>query len=525
MTSSLSKTKNTSTAPDGTVYAIPSESAQKIHFDKLAQKAAWHRTQGRQIVVVQGLGFVGSAVAAVIAAATDEAGQPLYFVIGVDLPSPSGYWKVGKLNDGLAPIVSPDPELPQLIHEAVYKTQNLEATVSEEVYTLADVIVVDIHLDVLNRLAQTAAEIKINLDSFGAAIHTVGRYMRPDALILIETTVPAGTSEKFVLPILREERALRGIDQPPLLAHAYERVMPGPKYINSIRHFWRTFSGIDQTSTAKARDFLSSFIDTTAYPLWELQDTNSSELAKLLENSYRATNIAFIHEWTLLAENMGINLFTVVDSIRVRQGTHDNMRFPGFGVGGYCLTKDSLLAQWSAINLANQELLLGMTLEALKINHRMPLHTLDLLKELFEGELAGKTIAVCGVAYLPEVADTRNSPTEIFVDELLKTGAVVIVHDPYVTTWVERPNIPVTQDLAGCLRQADGIVLAIPHRPYRDLLPQMICQASLALSSPVLVDAQNIITDEKAELLHDAGCRLLGVGKGHWRTRGYQCLK
>lgn len=522
MASSLSNRTKISAAPDGTLYPIPTESEQKTQFHRLAEKAGSHRKQGRQIVVVQGLGFVGSAVAAVIASAKDEAELPLYFVIGVDLPSPSGYWKVAKLNNGLAPMVSPDPELPQLIREAVQNTENLCATASEEAYALADVILIDIPLDVRNRLTEKAADIEIGLDSFAKAIRMVGRYMRADALVLIETTVPAGTSEKLALPVLREERELRGINDPIFLAHAYERVMPGPNYISSIRGFWRTFSGIDQASAARACDFLSSFIDTSSYPLWELEDTNSSELAKLLENSYRAVNIAFIHEWTLLAESMGINLFAVINSIRVRQGTHDNIRLPGFGVGGYCLTKDSLLAQWSAMNQADNEVLLGMTLEAMKINHQMPLHTLDLLKEM-AGDLSGKTITVCGVAYLPEVADTRNSPTELLADELSKAGAEVIVHDPCVITWVERPDIHVTQDLAACFTHADGIVFAVPHRAYSSLSPEMICSSSF--SSPVIVDAQNIVSDRKAKLLHDAGCRLLGVGKGHWRKRGYQCPK
>ena len=523
MTFSDSDKANQSIAPDGTVYPIPTVSTQQTQFDALVQEVAKQRAQGCQIVVVQGLGFVGSAVAAVIAAARDASGNPLYFVLGLDLPSPSGYWKVAKINDGLVPIVSPDLELPQLIHNAVCTTKNLCATVCEAVCALADVIVVDIHLDVLDRLADNATDIELNLESFSAAMHTVGRHMRPDALVLIETTVPAGTSEQLVAPILNEERKQRDIDTPLLLAHAYERVMPGPNYIHSIRHFWRTFSGIDEASTAKARDFLSAFINTEDYPLWELEDTNSSELAKLMENSYRAANIAFIHEWTLLAESMGINLFAVVDSIRVRKGSHDNMRFPGFGVGGYCLTKDSLLAQWSAMNWASQEVHLDMTLTALKINHQMPLHTLDLLKQLIEGGLEGKTIAVCGVAYLPEVADTRNSPTELLVDELHKAGATVIVHDTYVPTWVERPDIPITQALPDCL-EADGIVLAVPHRDYRDLLLTMISE-TLSSSSKVIVDAQNVISDEKAHMLHNAGCRLLGVGKGHWKKRNYQCPK
>lgn len=514
-------TMTNSIAPDGTVYMIPSAHEQQIAFDALAQTAVTQRNEGRQIVVVQGLGFVGSAVAAVIAGAKTEPGDPLYFVIGVDLPTQAGYWKVGKLREGLAPIASPDPELPQLIHDAVYKHQNLCATVTEAVYALADVIVVDVHLDVCNRLAESAAEIELNLDGFRRAVQSIGRHMRSDALVIVETTVPVGTSENLVVPTLAEERAARGITEPLRLAHAYERVMPGPNYIRSIRNFWRTFSGIDEVSTAKAHTFLSSFIDTATYPLWELEDTTSSELAKLLENSYRAANIALIHEWAQLAETMGINLFAVVDSIRVRQGTHDNMRLPGFGVGGYCLTKDSLLAQWAALHWADREVQLPMTMNALKINYHMPLHTLGLLKELLGGVLTNKRIVVCGVAYLPEMADTRNSPTELFVDELAKAGAEVIVHDPYVTTWVERLDITVIQELDTHLAQADGIVLAVPHHCYRDLSLSTFNDANISPPYPVIVDAQNIISDANAGELHEAGYRLLGVGKGHWRKWGY----
>ena len=172
----------TSTAPDGTVYLIPSEAEQQVQFEEFAQITQFHREQGKKIVLVQGLGFVGSAVAAVVASARDAQGQPLYFVIGVDLPIPSAYWKVGHLNKGLIPITSPDPELPTLTEKAVLGTKNLQATVSQQAYSLADVIVVDIHLDVKNRLSAT--KVDVDLDSFGAGIRAIGRSMRPDALVL-----------------------------------------------------------------------------------------------------------------------------------------------------------------------------------------------------------------------------------------------------------------------------------------------------------------------------------------------------
>jgi nucleotide sugar dehydrogenase len=238
-------------------------------------------------------------------------------------------------------------------------------------------------------------------------------------------------------------------------------------------------------------------------------------MAKILENSYRAANIAFIHEWTLLAERAGVNLWEVVDSIRVRKGTHDNMRYPGFGVGGYCLTKDSLLAQWSATHLFKMGHVLEVTMNALQINYRMPLHTFDLLSEMCGGDLAGRRILICGVSYLPDVADTRNSPTGIFVDALDAAGAHWTAHDPCLRFWPEQPDAVLVEDLASALRNTDAVVFAVPHAAYRELSTDLFPKPLL------IVDANNVLDDTKAAALHEAGHRLLGVGKGHWKKRGY----
>jgi UDP-N-acetyl-D-glucosamine dehydrogenase len=511
--------KGDSFSPDGVGYRIPRETESAARFREIAAAAEAHRKQGGQVIVVQGLGFVGSAVAAAVASVLDAAGRPLHYVIGVDLATPASYWKVGKVNHGEAPFRSPDPKLPAMFRTAVHERENLRATTCEDAYTLADVIIIDVQLDVENRVVEDVDEIRVDLAAFEAAVHTVGRQMRADALVLVETTVPMGVCERVVLPILRKERLRREISEPVLLANAYERVMPGPGYVDSILAHRRTFAGVDKASAERARAFLSTVIDIEGHPLWELRDTASSELGKLLENSYRALNIAFIHEWTLLAEKIGINLFEVVDSIRVRTGTHDNMRYPGFGVGGYCLTKDSLLAQWSAVNLFGVETVLEMTLAGLKTNYDMPLHTLELAEDLAGGDLAGKTIAICGVSYLADVADTRNSPTETLVDALLEKGARVRVHDPHVVTWLERPETVVLQSLEEVLEGADGVVLAIPHDAYLSLRAEDL--AELIAGGAFVVDAQNVLTDAKARVLHDAGRRVIGVGKGHWRTEGY----
>jgi UDP-N-acetyl-D-glucosamine dehydrogenase len=507
-----------SVAPDGRVYLTPSPEEVAAQFRSLQAAADAHRAAGGGVVVVQGLGFVGAAVAATVADVRTPDGEPRYLVIGVDLPSPASYWKIAKLRTGRTPVDSADAELARLTRSAVERG-NLRATCAEAAYGLADVIVVDVHLDVVNRTVDGPEEIVVRTDGLSEAMRSVGRTMRADALVLVETTVPVGACEHWIGPLLEQERVDRGIEVPLRLAHAYERVMPGPHYVDSIRNYPRTFAGTTPEAAAAAREFLESVMAGPDAPLWELSDPTSSELGKLLENSYRAANIAFIHEWTLLAEQIGVNLFEVVDSIRVRQGTHDNMRYPGFGVGGYCLTKDSLLAQWGAMQLLGAEAVLETTLAALRTNFAMPLHALDHAARLAGGDLAGLTVAVCGIAYVPTVADTRNSPAEVFVDELVARGAIVRIHDPRTPTWPERPQHGVLDDLATALDGADGAVFAVPHEEYAQVEGRELARA---LRGPrFVVDAQNALSDDTAAELHRAGCVVAGVGKGHWRRRGY----
>ena len=144
-----------------------------------------------------------------------------------------------------------------------------------------------------------------------------------------------------------------------------------------------------------------------------------------------------------------------------------------------------------------------MTLAGLKTNYEMPLHTLDLAEELAGGRSRKRRIAVCGVSYLAELADTRNSPTETLVDALLEKGARVSVHDPHVMVWDERPDIEISRDLPSALTDADGVVFAVPHEAYLGLTADDLV-AALGRDSFV-VDAQDVLTDEKAQALHEAG--------------------
>lgn len=280
------------------------------------------RNKGKKVVVVQGLGFVGAVMALVCANAKSEE----YAVIGVDLASEDAYWKIKSINDGLFPLIADDPKIAEFFNRAI-KKGNLFATYDPVAFKYADVIIVDINLDVQKESSEDATlkDFDVNLNGFKSAIKSIGSNCREDVLVLVETTVPPGTCEKVVKPIIEEELSNRGFDVDNYrLGHSYERVMPGPEYIDSIREFPRVYSGCSEVSADAVEVFLETIIDTSVCDLTRLEHTNATEMAKVLENSYRAMNISFAVEWSRFAEEASVDLYAMVNAIRVRK-THSNL--------------------------------------------------------------------------------------------------------------------------------------------------------------------------------------------------------
>ena len=171
----------------------------------------------RKLVAIQGLGFVGAAMALVIASAKDKEGQPLYNVIGIDIPNEEGFKKTTKMNSGKFPFKNNDKKLQQA-HQSVYKNGNLWTTTDSQFFQYADIVVVDINLDIKFLKAHQPV---LDLTLFKEAMHTLGKYLKAGVLVVVETTVPPGTCEKVVYPILCEEVAKRNIKRTDLfVAHS-----------------------------------------------------------------------------------------------------------------------------------------------------------------------------------------------------------------------------------------------------------------------------------------------------------------
>ena len=457
----------------------------------------------RPVVFVQGLGFVGSAMAAAVADARDAAGDPVFNVVGVELSTPDGLAKVDAINAGRLPVASTDAKLARALAEASARG-NLLATTDERAYELASVTVVDVPVDVVHLNGRP----KAILESLRTAVRTLGRYMPPGSLVVVETTVPPGTTEKVVAPEVASALAERGLPPEALrLAHSYERVMPGERYFDSVVNFWRCYAGHTPEAADACETFLSKVINVADYPLTRLHSTTASETAKVLENSYRATTIALMEEWGRFAEAVGVDLYEVIDAIRMRP-THSNIRQPGFGVGGYCLPKDPLFAEIAARDLYAIDMEFPFSTQAVALNSAMPLVSVEKVEALLGSGLAGRTIVLMGVSYRPGVADTRYSPSEAFVRDAQARGAAVISHDPLVSAWPEL-EMEVHNELPS-LVGVDAVVFAVPHELYAGL----DLREWLGRARPAVLDASNVLSSAQRALLRELGCRVASIGRG-----------
>lgn len=496
-----------STSPvSGLSYRIPDSAADTEMSGFL------ERNEGRSVIAIQGLGFVGFAMLLVVA---NSKNRSQYAAVGVDLASADAYWKVGDINGGYCPVISSDPSVDCLYKDAK-KLGNIIATTDPLAYQYASVVIVDINLDVVKSKDGVGHinDYDVPMRNFEGAIRSIGKNCRPDALILVETTVPPGTCSKIVKPILLEELKKRGLDTGELkIGHSYERVMPGPEYINSIKNFYRVYAGVDESSADAVEDFLKTIISTDEYPLTRLKNTESTEMAKVLENSYRAMNISFMVEWSRFAESAGVNLYSIVDAIRMRP-THSNLMYPGIGVGGYCLTKDPVMASWSSEQLFGLESGLRSSVRAVEINDLMPSYAFDFTARCIGHQLNSLRFVLLGVAYGPGIGDTRCSPVGPYMNHLLSAGAQVSLIDPYVSNWPEA-NTPVLQSLDALVDVQPSVVVITTGHVYFIEDDRLYNWLEDFESAPILIDTVGLISGHKLGPKYRLGENFFALGVGH----------
>jgi nucleotide sugar dehydrogenase len=528
-----------SIGPDNKRYPLPTEEDHRQEFKRIKSMVDKQKSLGREIVVVIGLGFVGSVMAAVVADSENKDGKPGKFVIGMQRPSTRSFWKISYINMGLPPVKTEDPEVGRIIRRTVKEKKTFIATYTHEVLSLADVIVVDVQCDYIKQSLGNVADGFADIKALEASLAVIAEKMQPEALVLIETTVPPGTTEQIAYPTMKKIFKKRGITAEPLLAHSYERVMPGREYVDSIRDYWRVCSGINETARKKVEKFLNEVINTKDYPLTVMDKPIESETAKIVENSFRATILAFLDEWSLFAERNGVDIIKVISAIEKRP-THSNIIFPGPGIGGYCLPKDGGLGMWAYKHLMGfEDDIFKITEMAININDTRALRVAQLTRDALRNmnkPIAAANILLLGAAYRKDVGDTRYSGSELIVRRLTEMGAELKVHDPFVDHWWEFENqnsypasghswarffrnqeklneMQIGKNLEKALYDSDVVIFAVPHKPYLSIEPDWLVER---IGQPAaIIDCFGILTDDRIRRYFELGCEVKGLGRGH----------
>lgn len=528
-----------SISPTGERFQLPEQKDYSKEFERLKATVNHQRALKREIVLVMGVGFVGAVMAAVVADVEDGKGNPSKFVIGMQRPSTRSYWKIPMINQGISPINTEDPEVALMISRCVNEKKTLTATFTYEALKLADVVIVDVQCDYLKESLGDVCHGRAEMEALEESFEIIAQHISPQTLVLIETTVAPGTTEQIAYPMMKKIFKKRGIESEPILAHSFERVMPGRNYVASIRDFWRVCSGVNEEATRRVVKFLNEVIHTEKFPLTVLDRPIESETAKVIENSFRATILAFMDEWSLFAERNGVDLIKVINAIKVRP-THSNIIFPGPGIGGYCLPKDGGLGVWAYRHIHGfEDDIFKITPLAIDINDTRALHVAQLVRDALRNmsrPIASAEILLLGASYREDVGDTRYSGSELIVRRLTEMGAEIRVHDPYVAHWYEfekqeeypasshglkryfrgqerLKDLRVEQDLRKALNGIDAIIFAVRHQAYLSLDPDEVVKNA---GGPIaVIDCFGILDDDRIRRYFELGCEVKGLGRGH----------
>jgi UDP-N-acetyl-D-mannosaminuronic acid dehydrogenase len=430
-------------------------------------------------VVVIGLGYVGLPLACLLA----KAG---FSVVGIN----RGKEKVDLVNKGKSPIKGKEPGLDQLL-EKVIKSGKLIATTDYSVCKEADVVLIAV---------ETPVDPKKHVpkyEALKAALNSLGKNLKKNSLVIIESTVAPGTMGNIVKPAL-EKASKKQVGHGFYLGNCPERVTPG-RLLLQLENWPRVVGGMDKETANTAAFFYKKFLKGDVDPT----SCITAEIVKTEENAFRDTLVAQANALSLLCEHFGANAHEVIGLIK-KDPAHKAYLNPGAGVGGHCLPKDGYLKiALARKNIKDKRIRHSVSLTKLtrEINDYMPFHMDFLLREgMKESGLSHKKpkITVLGYAYLANSDDTRNSPTESFLRLVGRKDFQTLIHDPFVKMY--------NSNLENTIKNSDALVLMVAHDMYKKL---DLTRIKTLMSNALIIDGRNVFDKEKAR---KAGFIYKGVG-------------
>lgn len=417
-------------------------------------------------ICVIGLGYIGLPTACTFA-------KSGHFVTGMDV-NPD---VVNALRKGKTHIF--EPGLQELL-DSVVNSGNFKIS---SVVTPADVFIISVPTPFHENKHADLTYVK-------SAAESIVPHLKPNNLVILESTSPPRTTMDIVGPILQESGLIAGKDF--YLAYSPERVLPG-NILNELVNNARVIGGIDTKSSEAGyylyKDFVKGEIKIT--------DATTAEMVKLMENTYRDINIAIANEFCRLADRFNVDIWEAIETANLHPRV--NILKPGIGVGGHCISVDP----WFLVEAAPEQSPLVLT--ARKVNDSQPEFVCNTIERNI-GNLNGKKIALLGLAFKPEVDDIRESPAVDLAITLKKKGALLTAYEPFKKNFTH-PLFNTGSSLKETLEGSDIIILAVAHREFITINPNLISQTTQAR---IVFDAVNGWARKDWEI---AGFKFFGLAK------------
>ncbi len=415
-------------------------------------------------VAVVGLGYVGLPLALL-------SSSKGHHVVGIDMDQ----GKVDLINRKI------DPLHDEFVSKLISST-DLEASTDSTRISEADVVLVCVPTPVKDDYMPDLAPLR-------GAVEAVGKNMGKATLVIIESTVNPGVSEEVVIPLLEQSSNMK-VNQDFFVVHCPERINPGdPKW--NVENIPRVIGGSCEDATKEAVMFYESILDADIKAMGSLKE---AEACKVVENSFRDINIAFVNELAMSFETLGINVKNVIDGAATKPFAF-MPHYPSIGVGGHCIPVDPYYLIEYAKTAGFEHKFLSL---ARSINNQMPMFTITVLENELRSEginLSEAKVALLGLSYKPNVADDRESPSYKLLANLQSKGAQVTTFDPY---FLDKSDVETIED---AIKDADAIVVAVNHKEFLDF-------DFSSCTAKVFIDGKNAFDSS----LLPQGIRYKGIG-------------
>lgn len=403
------------------------------HNHTLREKIEKHTAR----VSVIGLGYVGLPLAV-------EMGKVGFDVTGVDTSSR----KVALVSSGKSDVLG----ISEFEVAGLKAVGKLRATQSYDGIDEADVVVVCVPTP-LDKTRDP--DVSFILGAF----NEIKSRLRHDQLVVLESTTYPGTTYELVLPLL-EESGLK-VGQDFYLAFSPERVDPGNK-IYTITNTPKVVGGVTPACTEMATHFYQQLIGEVV----PVSSTQTAEMAKLLENTFRSVNIGLVNEVALMCDRLGIDVWEVIDAAATKPFGFMPF-YPGPGLGGHCIPIDPHYLAWKLKTLDFNARFIELASE---VTRSMPAHVVSKIVDVlndFEQSLEGAHILILGATYKPDVGDVRESPALDILEMLQAKGAHVAYHDPFISQIkVDSLDLTCVALDESRLKKADCVVITTNHSTY-----------------------------------------------------------